>query len=90
MSQRDGWKFCPHDLFALMNKESVTIEDVAAAIAAVMDNNSDPDGQWRGADICAELAEFVRINHGWKDCPDHGSYSISHATCPICLEEATR
>lgn len=61
---------------------------VAGAIARTMDDNSDSDGSWRGADICAALHEFIETNHGWKNCPDHGVYSVNQIECPQCMKES--
>lgn len=62
-----------------IRKPRLTVAD----IAELLDSCADPDGQWDGADVCQDLADFVSAHNGWAECPEHGHYSATKTTCPF-------
>ena len=63
--------------------------EVCRALADLMDDNSDTDGQWDGGDVCEALAGVIARGGGWAECPatatdaGHGSYSANKTECPF-------
>ena len=58
-----------------------------AWLADLMDNCSDEDGQWNGADVCQELSILIERLGGWKTCPQHDLYSATKDACPFNHDE---
>lgn len=59
----------------------------ATELADLMDANSDPQGQWRGADTCEALAKLIDAHGGWKHCDRHFAYSAAKERCPFDHED---
>lgn len=58
--------------------------ELALEIANMMDEGSDDDGQWRGADICDTLAAILRREGVLTECPVcHSSHSVAQPSCPF-------
>ena len=54
------------------------------ALACMMDDCADREGQWNAADLCDELAKLIDDAGGFApQCPTHGCYAKSKPYCPF-------